>query len=208
MGKIENSLQASTLTQSPVAEVSLKKMLKKVKKQQTSCLSEYQVCNNNLTTSVRIEMLYFEQEKIEKSSDLAKSLGYNDDDIKTIDSSWIQRFRKRHQICLEIQSCESASVSHESIEKWINERLSLHCQKFHLVDIFNADECSLLWKLLPDCSLAFKSENAMVVRDKIACSSMAGEKLPLLVIGKSQTLDAFEVLFICLSNIKAISMIR
>ena len=46
-----------------------------------------------------------------KASDLAKSLGYSDDDIKTIDSSWIQRFRKRHQICLKIQSGESASVT-------------------------------------------------------------------------------------------------
>jgi len=72
---------------------------------------------------------------IKKASDLAISLGYSDDDIKTIDSSWIQRFRKRHQICLKFQSGESASVSHESIGKWINERLPLLCQKCHPTDI-------------------------------------------------------------------------
>ena len=61
MGKIENGLQAFILTQSPVAKVSLKGMLKKVIKKQTNYLSEHQVCNNNLTTSVRREMLYFGQ---------------------------------------------------------------------------------------------------------------------------------------------------
>jgi len=43
MGKIENGLQDSILTQSPVAKVSLKEMLKKVIKKQTNYLSEHQV---------------------------------------------------------------------------------------------------------------------------------------------------------------------
>ena len=63
IGKIENCLQVSTPAESSVADVSLKKKLKHIIKKQTNCLSEYQVCNNNLTTEVQREMLYFKRKK-------------------------------------------------------------------------------------------------------------------------------------------------
>ena len=50
----------------------------------------------------------------------AKKLGFNDADI---DSSWINRFKKRHGI-LQVKKCgEEAGVNEEVLETWRNGKL-------------------------------------------------------------------------------------
>ena len=66
--------------------------------------------------------------------------------------------------------------------------LLLH--EFPPVDIFNADETGLFWKLLPDHTLTFKEDARGGKKSKehitvLVGASMKGEKLSLLVIGKS-----------------------
>jgi hypothetical protein len=57
-------------------------------------------------------------------------------------------------------------------------------------DIYNADETGLFWKALPDRTLAFKNEGVSgrkLSKQRVTClvcASMAGEKVPLLVIRK------------------------
>jgi hypothetical protein len=67
-----------------------------------------------------------------------------------------------------------------------------------LRDIYNVDEAGLFWKALPDHTLAFKNEHVShgkLSKEKVTClvcASMAGEKVPLLVIGKYAKLRAFK----------------
>ena len=64
-------------------------------------------------------------------------------------------------------------------------------QEFELGDIFNIDETGLFWKLLPDRTLQFKGiacKGGKYAEDRITVlvgASALGEKLPLMVIGKS-----------------------
>jgi hypothetical protein len=65
-------------------------------------------------------------------------------------------------------------------------------------DIYNADETGLFWKALPDHTLAFKNERVSCAKLStervtcLVCASMAGGKVPLLVIGKYAKLRTFK----------------
>ena len=63
-------------------------------------------------------------------------------------------------------------------------------------DIFNADETGLLWRPMPNGSHVFKANElsgSKISKEKLTillCTSMNGEKQPVLVIGKSKTLKS------------------
>ena len=82
------------------------------------------------------------------------------------------------------------SVDNELLSEWKEHRLRDILRKYDPKDIYNVDESALFWKLLPHQTLAFRAEkvhggkNSKELVTFLAGGSMAGEKLPLLVIGK------------------------
>ena len=94
-------------------------------------------------------------------------------------------------------SGEETSVSEEVVEPWIHSILPDLLKKYKPEDIYNADETGLFYKLQPDRTLAFKGEKCSggkKSKDRLTvlvCASMAGEKAPLLVIGKSKSPRCF-----------------
>ena len=75
--------------------------------------------------------------------------------------------------------------------------LKLIREEFQNKDIFNADETGLFWKMTPDRTLSFRGDSCKGgKRSKervtvLVAASALGEKLPLLVIGKSKRPHCF-----------------
>ena len=119
-----------------------------------------------------------------------KSIG--DANLESIVSlSWIQRWKNRHNIALRTLHGESGGVSPETIDNWTQNMIPLILQQFEPANIFNGDETGLFWKLTPSKSLTFfgeKCHGGKHSKERITifvAASATGEKLPLLVIGKS-----------------------
>ena len=111
------------------------------------------------------------------------------EEIGMITASWVKRWKKRHNIGQMKLSGESASVCGSVVENWRDNQLKFLLQNFQPECIFNADETGLFWKLLPERTLHFKGQKCQggkksKERITLLCASIAGEKLPLLVVGK------------------------
>lgn len=123
----------------------------------------------------------------EKAQAIASQL-YADE---IISDGWIQRWKKRHAIKASAISGESGSVNQSVVDEWKNNQLQKILEKYSPQDIYNVDETGLFWKAMPTRTLAFKGEKCSggkQAKQRITVlvgGSMAGEKLPLLVIGKS-----------------------
>ena len=89
-------------------------------------------------------------------------------------------------------SGEENSVPEKAIEPWISSILPDLLKKYKPEDVYNADETGLFYKLQPDRTLAFKGEKCSGGKKPkdcltiLVCVSMAGEKVPPLVIGKAK----------------------
>ena len=76
--------------------------------------------------------------------------------------------------------------------KNFKERLSWILLGYRPEDVYNADESGLFYKALPDKTLALRKEKCVggkMAKERLTilfCANMAGEKEPLLVIGKSK----------------------
>ena len=92
---------------------------------------------------------------------------------------------------------DKKSVSEDNVQPRINSVLPDLLAHFKPEDILNADETGLFYNLQPDRTLAFKGEKcsggkkSKERRTVLVCASMAGEKGPMLVIGKSKTPRCF-----------------
>lgn len=118
-------------------------------------------------------------------------------------NGFLERFKKRHNISFKVISGESASVNPDTINDWIN-RMPDIINGYNPDDIFNMDETGLFYKVLPEKTLTFRGEKcsggkrAKERLTVIICSNMSGtEKMPLLVIGKSQNPR-------CLRNVRSL----
>lgn len=115
----------------------------------------------------------------------------------TISLPWIQRWKRRHNITSKVICGESGSVSEDAYRYWLSTTVPSLLQRFSPSDIFNGDETGLFWKLTPQRTLAFvgdKCYGGKHSKERITvfvAASMTGEKLPLLVIGKSAYPRAF-----------------
>ena len=124
-----------------------------------------------------------------KARQFARELHLENPD--TITTSWISRWKERHSIVCKRLHGEAAAVDNHATESWFSDRLPELLQEFSPDNIFNADETGLFFKCLPDRTHAFKDEmcaGGKRAKDRISVlvtASMTGEKLPLLVIGKS-----------------------
>ena len=129
-----------------------------------------------------------------KANSLAKDFG---NDAFTATTGFIDRWKIRHAIGMKKVSGEEKSVAEEDIKPWISDALPDLLKRFKPEDIYNADETGLFFKLQPDHTLAFKGEKCSggkKSKDRLTvlvCASMAGEKGPMLVIGKSKSPRCF-----------------
>lgn len=133
-----------------------------------------------------------------KAEELGNKLG-DDGNEFTCSRSWIERFKKRHNIASGKISGEAASVDMNVVAEWLRNKWPTIRQHFHNDDIFNADETGLFYKLTPDKTLKFKGERCRggkLSKDRITvlvCANLTGnEKRRLLVIGKSRNPRCFK----------------
>ena len=108
------------------------------------------------------------------------------------------KIKERHGIASHQVCGEAAAVSGESMDPWLS-FLPEILTKYRPCNIYNADETGLYWRLLPDrtlaekgdtCSSGKKSKERVTV---LVAGNMDGsDKLPLLVIGKSDKPRCFK----------------
>lgn len=79
----------------------------------------------------------------------------------------------------------------------VDEWLPLLSKEFSTSDIFNANETGLFWRMLPDSTMAYHKEQVRGGKQSkervtvLVGASATGEKLPLLVIGRSKNPRCF-----------------
>ena len=94
-------------------------------------------------------------------------------------------------------SGEAGSVSEGDIRPWLDDALPHLLRQYKPEDVYNVDETGLFYKMTPDKSLTFKGDKCTGGKKAKECptvlvgASMAGEKLPLLIIGKSKSPRCF-----------------
>ena len=115
----------------------------------------------------------------------------------TASNEWLKAFKKRNNIHASALSGESADVPKELVDDMKMRLLEIFAG-YSKEDIFNADETDLFFRTLPNRSLVVKGDECKggkKPKDRItaliACSA-AGEKLKLLLIGKSAKPRAFQ----------------
>jgi DDE superfamily endonuclease/Tc5 transposase DNA-binding domain/CENP-B N-terminal DNA-binding domain len=155
-------------------------------------LQWFKTCRTS-TIAISDELL---KTKAQSFQDSLRSCETSEGDL-TISMSWIQRWKHRHGITSKLMCGESGAVSEEASHYWFASIVPSLLQRFSPADIFNADETGLFWKLTPQRTLAFvgeKCHGGKHSKERISvlvAASMTGEKLPLLVIGKSARPRAF-----------------
>ena len=97
----------------------------------------------------------------------------------------------RHGITFKEVSGESEKVTREMTAPWEETNLPTILARYHLKDIFNADEFGLFYKTLPSKSFHFQikrfsgGKHSKVRLTGMAASNALDEKIPMFVIGKS-----------------------
>ena len=146
-----------------------------------------------------------------KAQQYASICGY--DNVDKLDINWINRWKSREEVACKKLHGEAASVDEECVNNWYKNRLPILLKEFKKEQIFNADETGLFYKCLPDRTHVFKNETCAggkMSKERLSvlvAASMAGEKLPLLVIGKAAKPRCFKNVkklpFLYQSNSKA-----
>ena len=104
---------------------------------------------------------------------------------------FIDRWKARHNICLKAVSGEEGAVSEDVVQPWTAGRPQL-LNDYKPENVYNVDETGLFFKLCPDWSLSLRGEKytgGKKSKERLTVlegGSIAGEKLPLLVIGKAK----------------------
>lgn len=113
--------------------------------------------------------------------------------------SWIERFKRRHDINFAKFSGEAADVNQNITAEWISKEWASIKKDFKDEDIFNGDETGLFFKMSPGSTLKFKHEKCVggkMSKERLTvfvCANATGtEKRELLVIGKSQKPRCFK----------------
>ena len=131
----------------------------------------------------------------EKALEFAKQL--NITDFKASEG-WLDRWKNRNNIVHRAISGEEKSCTPEMTASWEQTHLPTILSRYELKDIFNADEFGLFYQQLPTSTLHLKGERcaggkfSKVRLTGLAAGNAIGEKLPMLVIGKSKSPRCFK----------------
>lgn len=110
---------------------------------------------------------------------------------KEVKESWIGRFCRRHGLKFSKTHGESGSSDEKAGDDWLKEDWASIIAAFPPEDIFNADECGLFWRRMPERTLTEKHDTVKgfkLSKERITilfCASMTGEKRTPVVIGTS-----------------------
>lgn len=132
----------------------------------------------------------------QKANDFARLAGKENFECS---SSWVQRFRARHNIVAGKVCGEVAGVPEGVTEEWLSHKWPALCEGYSPEEIFNADETGLFYNLTPDKTLKFKGEECKggkLSKTRITvlvAANMTGTcKKKLLVIGKAKQPRCFK----------------
>lgn len=129
-----------------------------------------------------------------KAEELARIM--NKTDFRAT-NGWFSRWLKRENITYVTPHGEQGDADHAAADEWIQNVWPTLASEYPPSSIFNADECGLYFRALPENTFAFKYENIRgfkISKERITllcCVSMSGEKKELLVIGKSKRPHCF-----------------
>ncbi|CAF4196759.1 unnamed protein product, partial [Rotaria sordida] len=146
----------------------------------------------------------------------ARRIAQELDDASTFKASngWLERFRKRYNINFRVISGEGASVDQNIVGEW-KLRLLTILQDYNPADIYNCDETSLFYKLMPDRSLVIDKDDCTGKKKSkerftvLLCANWLGThklKPVVIVLGKAarprcfKNLDLKELLVFWHSN--------
>ena len=124
-----------------------------------------------------------------KAEELSRHLGVVD---WKCSEGWLHRFKKRHNISYKALSDERQLAVEQSVHtQWFEDVLKPTLMRYDPRNVFCAAETGLFWRLLPDETIAFTSEQCYDGKKSkerltvMVCANMDGtEKIPLLTIGK------------------------
>ncbi|GBL90715.1 Tigger transposable element-derived protein 4 [Araneus ventricosus] len=132
----------------------------------------------------------------EKAMEIAEELNIEDFGGR---NGWLERFKDRHCLSFKTICGEAAAVEGEAIEHWKNSVLKDILSRFDVSNVFNLDETSLFYCLLPDKTLSFKGEkctSGKASKQRLTLllgANMSGnEKLKPFVISKSKKPRCFK----------------
>ena len=137
----------------------------------------------------------------EKALWFHQQLNPDDDRTFTASEGWLQRWKNRHgirQLSIQGEVLSSAGIETEPFKEDLATMMEENQLGPH--QLYNADETALYWKLMPSKTLASAGEaqapGFKKVKDRVsilACANASGsQKLPLLLIGKSQNPRCFK----------------
>uniref|UniRef100_A0A8C4R9J5 HTH CENPB-type domain-containing protein n=1 Tax=Eptatretus burgeri TaxID=7764 RepID=A0A8C4R9J5_EPTBU len=112
-------------------------------------------------------------------------------------NGWLTTWQARHNVRFKMLSGQSADVKQEFPDDW-SEWILAQCKGFDAKDVFAAREMGLFHRQLPNASIAEKVQNCNGGKNAedrmtvLVCCSAFGEKLSLLVIGKSAKPSGFQ----------------
>jgi hypothetical protein len=124
----------------------------------------------------------------------------------SVSNGWVSRFKDRHGLVFKKLAGESAEVSVESTDAWLESLPSLlGC--YEPRDVYNADEMGLFFNVLPDKTLAYKGESCHGGKHSkdtltvlLCVNSDGSDKQVPIVIGKSPNQGASRTLKNCQIN--------
>ena len=115
----------------------------------------------------------------------------NVESFKTSDG-WLDHWKKRFNVSFKAVSGESNACTDEMVVPWEQTTLPTVLSKYHLNQIYNADEFGVFYCALPNKSLHLKNKNCVDGKQRklrltgLTAANAVEEKLPLFVIGKSK----------------------
>ncbi|XP_037501946.1 tigger transposable element-derived protein 4-like [Rhipicephalus sanguineus] len=126
---------------------------------------------------------------MEKADALALQMGHAD---FSCSNGWFERFKKRNNVSSKPIHGESGIVDEQTADAWRNLRLAELQKEYADKDIFNLDEATLFYKMLPNRTYTPKGEACSGAKQRkdgitilFGANATGDEKLPLLIIGKS-----------------------
>lgn len=143
------------------------------------------------------------QTKASELGNIIKRSAQNEESVTcsnyVCNKSWIDRFKRRHEIKSGKIHGESAAVSPEVTTQWLAHVWPNLRQNYSESNIFNADETGLFFKMTPNNTLRFKGEKCAggkLSKERITvlvCANMDGsEKRDLIVVGKTASPRCFK----------------